>query len=83
MSDKEVQENQPPTKETKKRPFEPTEPGQAWRGHHENKQIMATVEYDKAGKKLKAEEKFKDVQVPLAILFCWSQFDPPVICRPS
>ena len=54
---------EPPTKETKKRPFEPTEPGQAWRGHHEDAQVMATVEYDKAGKKQKAEEKFKDVQV--------------------
>ena len=54
---------EPPTNETKKRPFEPTEPGQAWRGHHEDAQVIATVEYDKAGKKQKAEEKFKDVQV--------------------
>jgi len=57
-----------PEKNQKKRPFEPTEPGQAWRGHHEDEAVMATVEYDRAGKKKKATEKFKDVQVKFATL---------------
>ena len=47
----------------KKRPFEPTEPGQAWKGHAVDEGVKATVEYDREGKKQKASEKFKDVQV--------------------